>query len=93
MKLQIDTENKTIKIEEAVNIDKFIKMVKKLFPNNEWKEYELEVGTITYWTNPYPIIYPLTYPTDPYPWWQPTTISESTTITTGSTYCLDVKIN
>lgn len=38
MKLQIDTGAKSIKIEENVKFPKLIDTLKKLFPNNEWKE-------------------------------------------------------
>lgn len=61
MKLQIDTEKKTIKVEGTVNFDALIKNIKKLFPENEWKEYSLESNTtITYWNSP--IIYPTVQP-------------------------------
>jgi hypothetical protein len=73
MRLQIDTENKTIKIEKSINFDELFKNLKKLFPNNEWKEYKLETNTeITYWTSP---IYVQNYPiATPYPWWKPAEI-------------------
>ena len=45
MKLQIDTKEKTIKVEENVNIEDFLKTIKQLFPN-EWKEFTLETNTV-----------------------------------------------
>ncbi len=65
MRIQLDTNQKTIKVEESVNLDEFMKAVKKLFPNNEWKEYRLETNTIINWT--YPIVYE---PYKVYPWWE-----------------------
>lgn len=43
MKVRIDTKAKTIAIEEAVNIDQLLKLVKGLFPDN-WKEWKLETN-------------------------------------------------
>jgi hypothetical protein len=68
MKIQLDTTNKTIKIEENVKIDKLISTLKKLLPDNEWKQFTLETNTtINNWT------YPITireYPAYPhYPWY------------------------
>ena len=45
MKLQLDTTNKTIKVEESVKLVKFMDTVKKLLPNNEWKDFTLETNT------------------------------------------------
>ena len=52
MKLQIDTELKTIKIEEKVNIGEFIEKLDLLFPEFGWKEYTLEVTIINNFSNP-----------------------------------------
>jgi len=53
MKLQIDTSRKTIKIEEDVKLIKLFSLLKKLFPNGEWKEFILETNTIIeHWQNP-----------------------------------------
>ncbi len=54
MKIQLDLKNKIIKIEENVNLDTFIKNVKKLLPN-DWQQYTLQVATQIIWKNP--IIY------------------------------------
>ena len=71
MKIQIDTTNKTLKIEENVKLSKFMDWVKKLLPNNEWKEFTLETNTtIIGWQNP---IYIDRYvePLKPYyPWYR-----------------------
>jgi|WetSurMetagenome_2_1015567.scaffolds.fasta_scaffold51908_4 hypothetical protein len=64
MKLQLDTTNKTIKIEENIKFSKLIETLKNMFPNNEWKDFTLETHTtINNWN--YPIIYK-TYPQ----WWE-----------------------
>lgn len=82
MKIQIDTTFRTIKIEEPVNIAEFFTMVKKLFPNDMWKEFKLETNVIQNWNSPiiineYPSIpiipIPCTpnipwNPIQPYPW-------------------------
>lgn len=68
MKIQIDTTEKIIKIEEKVNINDLMEMIKKLLPNDEWKNYSIEVITIQNWNNPYYIkdwCYP-TYSPNPY---------------------------
>lgn len=80
MKIQLDTVNKTIVIEEKVNLKDFVELVKNLLPNNMWEEYSLECKVITNWSNPwtYPIT-PSPMPIGPYysptPW---VTTSETT---------------
>lgn len=70
MKIQLDTSAKTIRIEQNVKLDELIKILNKLFPKGEWKEYTLEPNSTIYWTNPIYIqpepLFP-TYP-QPYPW-------------------------
>lgn len=51
MKLQLDTKNKTITIEESIKLDEFFQMIKKLLPD-EWKQYRLEIKNIINWVNP-----------------------------------------
>ena len=70
MKLQIDSTQKKITIQEPVNLNEFFEMVKGLFPNDLWKEFTLETNVINNWTSPiiikeYPV-YPQ-YPINPYP--------------------------
>jgi len=56
MKIQLDTTNKTIKLEEDVKLDTLVKTLNKLLPNKEWKNFILQTNTtISYFTNP--IIY------------------------------------
>lgn len=68
MKLQIDTQTKTIKVEEKVNLEALFETLQRFFPSGEWKEFTLETNTvINTWTNPVVIPY---YPYDykPLPW-------------------------
>ena len=67
MKLQLDFDNKIIKIEEKVNLGEFFSKLEELLPDLKWREYDLEMGSITNWLNPW--IYPAypQYPID-YPW-------------------------
>ena len=57
MKLQIDTTEKVIKVEEQVNFGELVKVLNKLLPKGEWKTYKLETNTVIN-GNTYPI-----YPT------------------------------
>lgn len=68
MNIQIDTLNKVIKLPEAVNLGELGDVLNKLFPNNTWREYKLEVNTIVNWSNPIIID---RWPTITYtwPWW------------------------
>lgn len=53
MKIQLDTENKTIKLESSVEMSKLIDTLNKLFPNKEWKKFTLETNTtIAHWSSP-----------------------------------------
>jgi len=51
MKIQLDTKNKTIKVEENVNLGEFITKVKLLL-GKDYENFTLEIGAITYWYNP-----------------------------------------
>ena len=92
MRIQLDTNEKTIRVEESVNLDEFMKAVKKLFPNNEWKEYRLETNTIINWT--YPIVYE---PYRVYPWWEyiPGTVMYNTAdaniVSNQGVYCVEIE--
>lgn len=74
MKLQIDTKEKSIKIEETVNLGELFEKLKMLFPNDEWQEYNIMSTVINNWSNPiiikepyYPFVPSPIYPTVPYP--------------------------
>lgn len=56
MKIQLDTENKTIKIEADVLLSKLVKTLESLLPNKEWEKYTLQTNTvIEHWSNPHVI--------------------------------------
>ena len=75
MKILIDTKEKVIKVEEAVNLGELIKSLKKLLPK-DWEGFKLETNTEIIWNNP--IIYDR-WPRYPYyhkyPWYAPFTDS------------------
>jgi len=53
MKIQLDTVNKTIKIEDDVELKELIKVLEKLLPKGLWKEYTLEANTVIQnWSQP-----------------------------------------
>ena len=67
MKLQIDTIQKKLKLEEEVNLNDFFETIQNLLPNDLWKEFKFEVAVINNWTNPIIIRdYPI-YPANPNP--------------------------
>lgn len=72
MKVQIDTDAKTIKLENEVSIGKLIEFLERLNIDTDWKEYKLLTNTVIKW-NEYPtIIYrDYHYPYNPYgrPYW------------------------
>lgn len=72
MKLQLDTTNKTIKIEERINLKELFEVLSKLLPNNEWKEFDLETSTtIIGWHDPVVVPYPIPVNPAQNPWSQP----------------------
>ncbi len=78
MKFQIDTKEKTIKVDGFTNLFKLVKCLKKMLP--DWKEYDIKSDST--W-NYYPY-YPVTYPSPSYPWYTWDTISGSFTLTGDS---------
>ena len=53
MKVQLDTTNKTIKLEQSIKLSELVKNLEKLLPKGEWKEFTLETNTvINNWHNP-----------------------------------------
>ena len=69
MKIQLDFDNKVVKVEDNVNLHEFIKTVKKLL--SEWKEWDIATNSkiewvpyyLPYWNNE-PYVY---YTTDTEP--------------------------
>lgn len=76
MKIQLDTVNKTIKLDSAEKMKKIIETLKKLFPNGEWKEFTLETNTtINNWNSPIVIekyVKPYAPYIPSYPWYYST---------------------
>ena len=68
MKLQLDTEHKTIKLEKEVVLSQLMETLEKLLPNGEWKEFTLETNTVIHqWSNPVVIPSVIPYPVPPHP--------------------------
>jgi hypothetical protein len=59
MKIQIDTNAKTIKVEEKIKFGELVAALKALFPDGAWKEYDMIPEIIQDFSNP---IYIRTYP-------------------------------
>jgi len=100
MKIKLDTINKTIDLEESVNLNDLFNHLNIFLPNNLWKEYTLNMNATIYWTNPIVIetpVYPHSPTTIPYPWitYQSGTgdneFIKEPTITSG-VYCIETKI-
>jgi len=92
MKLQLDTKEKTIKVEGKVNLNELFEALEKLLPQGVWKEFVLESNTEIVWSEPiYIPVYPYRNPYI-YPWWQPT-ITYDTGIPPQlleGTYCVQI---
>jgi hypothetical protein len=77
MKLQLDTTNKTIKVENDIKISLLIKTLKEMLPN-DWKNFTLQTNTtIQHWTNP--IVWPIYYQPYVQPYTQPWYVTCQTT--------------
>jgi len=81
MKIQLDTIEKIIRIEESINLGEFYNTIKKLLPDNEWKNFKIETNNTINWANPIVIRdYPYN-PTPVYPWWNTPNITCGTSST------------
>ena len=69
MKIQLDTTNMTIKIEEDINLGELYTMLDKMLPQKEWQSFKLLTNVKLEWVNPI-VIHAWTNPYR-YPWWQP----------------------
>lgn len=68
MKIEIDEEKKTIKIEDGIELEKIIQFLDKIL-QEEWEEYTLITTTINNYGNTTYIPYnPLNVPYNSYPW-------------------------
>ncbi len=65
MKIQIDFDNKVIKLESNVNLKEFYDKVKTILDN--WQEFSLGTNTVINW-NSYPV-YPYRPPYYTNPYW------------------------
>ena len=95
MKLQIDTKEKTIKIEETVNLEKLFETLEKLLPKGEWKLFSLEMIATIVWDNPITVPYYPYQPVTPYPWFTQPPITYMGTdygmgVLSDGTYCVEV---
>lgn len=52
MKIQLDTINKTITIEEDVNLHDFYEELNGLLPGGLWRDFTLKVEKIREWNSP-----------------------------------------
>lgn len=52
MKLQLDTQSKTIKVESNVKLSELVETLDRLFPKGEWKQFTLETNTTWQWYSP-----------------------------------------
>lgn len=89
MKLQLDTTNKTVKVEENVKVSQLIKTLKALLPK-DWENFTIETHTvINNWSYPIIIKEPY-YEPYRYPWYSGTLCDSSGDITPENTqkYCL-----
>ena len=97
MKLQIDTDNKVIKVEDKVNLGEFIKALDRLFPAKAWREFSLDTNVEIKWSSPFVIPYRDVYPTYPtYPWITYTTGDHPTPYRidyNSGTYCVDMQVS
>ena len=77
MKIQLDTKNKVIKVEEKVNLEELISTLALLLPKEKWKEFDIEPCVINNW---YPSIMVEMFPVveDPY-WKQPWIVCDANT--------------
>lgn len=84
MKLQLDTLQKTIKVEGTVSLLELVETLERLLPNNVWKTFSLECGATIIWSNPFPI-----YPLWPYyPWWTAPIYTAGTGLVNSPNYTL-----
>ncbi len=92
MKLKIDTFNKTIQIEESVNLKELFDDLELMFPNGEWKKYTLTeylFNEFMVWKDPIRFDKEITQPITPFtPPWEIT--CESSNQVSG-VYCVEIK--
>ena len=90
MKIQLDTKEKIIRVEDSINLKDLFEFLEKSLP--DWKEYKLETQTIINWTNPIiidrnPWVWPSPQP------WETSTICDTSGTITDRTYVYNLEIN
>lgn len=87
MKIQLDLDNKTIKLEEntSIKFEKLIDDLERILPNKEWMKFSLETVQLYNWN--YPIIIDKLSPSH-YPW---ITYTEGPLINIPSTTSYEIK--
>lgn len=96
MKIQLDTDNKTIKLENDILLEKLVKTLDSLLPNKEWKKYTLQTNTtIEHWHSPTIIREKYIEPYYPRPWvaWYATTPLNGGSLTNNLSAKTDYKIS
>ena len=86
MKLQLDTTNKEITIEESVNLHDLYETLNDLLPGGKWREFTLKVEKIIKWKDPInlpPFDIASSPSTNPHRVWY-TTTSDRTELTPGT---------
>lgn len=82
MKIQLDTTNKVIKLENSINLGELVKNLEKILPKAEWKQFTLETNTvINNWNSPVII---REYPQYPHRWDWPWVSSTTENYMSGS---------
>ena len=52
MKLNINTTDKIIRLEEQVNLGELFTFLEEILPDLKWREYSIEVNVVNNWGNP-----------------------------------------
>tara|TARA_X000001382_G_scaffold83970_1_gene59431 strand:- start:1335 stop:1595 length:261 start_codon:yes stop_codon:yes gene_type:complete len=81
MKIQIDTKEKVIRLEDKANARELFDFLAKIFPNGEWEDFDLEaIAVINNWSNPIIFREPEPIPYTPYPHHPVITCSDNNTV-------------
>lgn len=100
MKFTIDTEKKVISLVEKTNMFALIEAIKKLLPDGEWRDYDIDTNVTVNWQSPIYIPYRDTIR----PWWEYQYVNYDGTTTgnvlncstaasgrTGTTFCVEME--
>lgn len=91
MKIQLNTTEKTIKIEEKVNLGELFLFLNQILPDL-WREFSIETNSSILWCDPIKVE-PWFYPS--YPWWREPIITYGGTgdvdnnSLNGGIYCIE----